>query len=131
MFLPTCFYRRVNSYTLTTNAAFCRSFFDLFLPNQGVGQTASFLGDSGAARAAAARIFALLDRKPPIDSADDGGQRLPAIKGSLELRSVAGDASGWCWFLLLLLLLPLRPGAVDCRPTTSFEHVPFSFAIFP
>ena len=55
---------------------------------QGVGQTASFLGDAGAASAAAARIFALVDRRPPIDSGDDGGQRLSVVKGAVELRSV-------------------------------------------
>lgn len=53
---------------------------------QGVGQTTSFLGDSAAATAAAARIFAVVDRKPAIDSADEGGQRLPAPKGRIELR---------------------------------------------
>eukprot|EP00904_Undaria_pinnatifida_P011832 jgi/Undpi1/777/HiC_scaffold_10.g04241.m1 len=55
---------------------------------QGVGQTTSFLGDSAAANAAAARIFAIVDRKPVIDSADEGGQRLLSVKGRVELRKV-------------------------------------------
>ena len=55
---------------------------------QGVGQTASFLGDAGAASAAAARVFALVDRRPPIDSADEGGQRLSVVRGAVEFRSV-------------------------------------------
>lgn len=53
---------------------------------QGVGQTSSFLGDSAAAKAAAARIFAVVDRKPAINSADEGGERPPAVKGIIELR---------------------------------------------
>lgn len=66
-----------------------RSFFFLNADRrQGVGQTASFLGDAGAASAAAARIFALVDRRPAIDSANEGGQRLPVLKGAVELRSV-------------------------------------------
>ncbi|CAM9316144.1 unnamed protein product, partial [Ectocarpus sp. 13 AM-2016] len=53
-----------------------------------VGQTASFLGDSAAAKAAAARMFAVVDRRPAIDSADTGGERLPVVKGTIELRKV-------------------------------------------
>eukprot|EP00903_Cladosiphon_okamuranus_P019102 g17578.t1 len=65
-----------------------KSLMAVMMSSQGVGQTASFLGDSGAASAAAARIFALVDRRPPIDSADEGGQRLSVVKGAVELRKV-------------------------------------------
>eukprot|EP00752_Nemacystus_decipiens_P001377 g1364.t1 len=65
-----------------------KSLMAVMMASQGVGQTASFLGDAGAASAAAARIFALVDRRPPIDSADDGGQRLSVVKGAVELRKV-------------------------------------------
>ncbi|CAN0000823.1 unnamed protein product, partial [Choristocarpus tenellus] len=53
-----------------------------------IGQTSSFLGDSAAANAAAARIFAIVDRKPAIDPTDEGGSKMPDIKGSIELRNV-------------------------------------------
>ncbi|CAN0358832.1 unnamed protein product, partial [Hapterophycus canaliculatus] len=58
------------------------------LSQQGVGQTASFLGDSAAAKGAAARMFAVVDRRPAIDSAGEGGQRLAVVKGTIELRKV-------------------------------------------
>lgn len=57
-----------------------------FLEIQGVGQTTSFLGDSAAAKAAASRIFAIVDRKPAINSADESGGRLATVKGRIELR---------------------------------------------
>ncbi|CAM9155268.1 unnamed protein product [Pylaiella littoralis] len=65
-----------------------KSLMAVMMASQGVGQTASFLGDSGVARAAAARIFAVVDRKPAIDSADEAGQRLPVVKGAIEFRRV-------------------------------------------
>ncbi|CAN0230516.1 unnamed protein product [Ascophyllum nodosum] len=65
-----------------------KSLMAVMMAAQGVGQTTSFLGDSAAANAAASRIFAIVDRKPAINSADESGQRLPAIKGKIELRKV-------------------------------------------
>lgn len=70
-----------------------------FRRHQGVGQTTSFLGDSAAATAAAARIFSIVDRKPAINSADEGGQRLPAVKGRIELRC--------CVYCVVYLIDPL------------------------
>ncbi|CAM9790931.1 unnamed protein product [Ectocarpus sp. 12 AP-2014] len=65
-----------------------KSLMAVMMASQGVGQTASFLGDSAAAKAAAARMFAVVDRRPAIDSADTGGERLPVVKGTIELRKV-------------------------------------------
>ena len=42
----------------------------------GVGQTSQFAPDYGKAKAAAARIFALLDRQPAIDSYSTDGEKL-------------------------------------------------------
>ncbi|CAN0507912.1 unnamed protein product, partial [Laminaria digitata] len=67
-------------------ARMLKSLTAVMMAAQGVGQTTSFLGDSAAANAAAARIFAIVDRKPVIDSADEGGQRLLTVKGRIELR---------------------------------------------
>ena len=41
-----------------------------------VGRASSFAPDDSKARASAARIFALLNREPPIDSTSPDGERL-------------------------------------------------------
>jgi hypothetical protein len=57
------------------------SLMAIMMAAQGVGQTSPFLGDSAAARAAASRIFAIVDRRPVIDTADSGGAQPDAVSG--------------------------------------------------
>lgn len=40
------------------------------------GQASSFAPDYGKAKISAARLFALFDRVPPIDSSSDAGNKL-------------------------------------------------------
>lgn len=70
-----------------------------------MGQTASFLGDSAAAKGAAARMFAVVDRRPAIDSAGEGGQRLAVVKGTIELRYEPVKSWPSLQFFLLMRLL--------------------------
>jgi ATP-binding cassette, subfamily B (MDR/TAP), member 1 len=58
-----------------------RSLMAVMMAAQGVGQTSSFLGDTAAAEAAAARIFAIIDRQPVIDSGAVSGARPGSLTG--------------------------------------------------
>jgi ABC-type multidrug transport system fused ATPase/permease subunit len=52
------------------------------------GQASSFAPDYGKAKASAARLFALFDRVPPINSSSEAGEKLPDIQGAVELQGV-------------------------------------------
>eukprot|EP00624_Nannochloropsis_granulata_P000268 evm.model.NODE_10956_length_5400_cov_26.711296.1 len=66
-----------------------RSLMAVTMSAQSIGQNTSFLGDQAAANSAAARIFAVVDRHPEIDSSEDGkGSTLPTVNGRLELKNV-------------------------------------------
>jgi ABC-type multidrug transport system fused ATPase/permease subunit len=52
------------------------------------GQASSFAPDYGKAKTASARLFALFDRVPPIDSSSESGEKLPDVQGAVELRGV-------------------------------------------
>ncbi|KAM3576986.1 hypothetical protein VYU27_001127 [Nannochloropsis oceanica] len=66
-----------------------RSLMAVTMSAQSIGQNTSFLGDQAAANSAAARIFAVVDRHPEIDSSEDGkGLTLPTVNGRLELKNV-------------------------------------------
>ena len=52
-----------------------------------MGQAASFMGDSGAAKAAASNIFKTIDRKPPIDSSSTEGET-KMIKGKISAQNL-------------------------------------------
>jgi ABC-type multidrug transport system fused ATPase/permease subunit len=44
--------------------------------------------DLARAQAAVQRVFPILDRTPPIDAADPGGERPASVAGGLELQAV-------------------------------------------
>lgn len=65
-----------------------RSLMAVTMSAQGIGQNTSFLGDQAAANSAAARIFAVVDRRPAIDSTGEGGEALAKVEGKVEFRQV-------------------------------------------
>ncbi|XP_062979735.1 ATP-dependent translocase ABCB1-like isoform X1 [Elgaria multicarinata webbii] len=53
-----------------------------------VGQANSLAPDFGKSKVSAQRIFLLLDRKPPIDSYSEEGEKLEKFEGNIELRDI-------------------------------------------
>lgn len=51
-----------------------------------VGQSTSFAPDYGKAKVSAQRIFQLLDRKPQIDSYNEGGEQINKFEGNIEFK---------------------------------------------
>ncbi|KAJ8445541.1 hypothetical protein Cgig2_012429 [Carnegiea gigantea] len=70
-------------------ATFSDVFFALAMVAIGVSQSDSLAPDSGKAKAAAASVFALLDRKSKIDPSDESGMTLDDVKGEIELRHIS------------------------------------------
>ncbi|XP_052744794.1 multidrug resistance protein homolog 49-like [Bicyclus anynana] len=62
-------------------------FFSVLQGAQNVGLTAPHLEAMASARASAGAIFAVIDRKPAIDSLSEEGSR-PKLDGNMELREV-------------------------------------------
>ncbi|XP_011005954.1 PREDICTED: ABC transporter B family member 4-like [Populus euphratica] len=63
-------------------------FFALTMAAMGISQSSSFAPDSSKAKAAAASIFSIIDRKSKIDSGDESGTTLDNVKGEIELRHI-------------------------------------------
>jgi len=63
-----------NKATLLLNLL-CRVFAAIVFGAMAVGQASQFAPDYGKAKAAAAKIFALVDRQPPIDSYSTDGEQ--------------------------------------------------------
>ncbi|KAJ6808791.1 ABC transporter B family member 11-like isoform X1 [Iris pallida] len=87
----TCFYAgaRLVQDGKTTFGKVFRVFFALSMAALSISQSSSMAPDSSRAKSAAASIFAIVDRKPEIDSSDDSGMTLEAVKGSIEFRHVS------------------------------------------
>ncbi|KAL3754344.1 hypothetical protein ACJRO7_001558 [Eucalyptus globulus] len=66
-----------------------RVFFALTMTAIGISQSSSITPDSTKAKAAAASIFAIIDRKLKIDPSDESGTKLDNVKGEIELRHVS------------------------------------------
>lgn len=64
-------------------------FLGLSMTAVGISQSGALAPDSGKARAGAASIFALLDRKSEIDSAESGGMTLENVKGDIEFQHIS------------------------------------------
>ncbi|KAF8043116.1 hypothetical protein BT93_A1458 [Corymbia citriodora subsp. variegata] len=73
----------------TTFSDVFRVFFALFMATIGISQSSSITADSTKAKAAAASIFAIVDRKSEIDPSDESGTKLDNVKGEIELRHVS------------------------------------------
>ncbi|ACO66535.1 ATP-binding cassette superfamily, partial [Micromonas commoda] len=69
---------------------FMKSLWALGFCAAGAGQAAAFAGDATAAGSAAARIFSLIDRVPPIDTRPGQGLIIPPeqFKGRIEFKGV-------------------------------------------
>ena len=55
----------------------------------GISQSSSVGTDSTKAKAAAASVFGIIDRKSLIDSSDESGTTLENVKGEIELRHIS------------------------------------------
>lgn len=60
----------------------------LFFGAASLGNVSVFMPDIGAARASAAKIFALLDTESTIDPTSDLGTQLPTVKGVVDVDKV-------------------------------------------
>jgi len=65
-----------------------RCSFALLLGAMGVGEVYSMAGDQAGAKAAALRVFELLDRVPAIDSMGDGGVKIESAEGYGSFHNV-------------------------------------------
>ncbi|KAF0711105.1 Aste57867_5382 [Aphanomyces stellatus] len=54
----------------------------------GIGLSTQALGDVGKAKKSIARVFAIIDRDPPIDCASSEGITLESVSGAIELKHV-------------------------------------------
>jgi len=64
-------------------------FFALSFAAIGISQSGSLGPDSSKAKAAAASIFAIIDRKSKIDPSDESGITLEEVKGEIELKHIS------------------------------------------
>jgi len=74
----SCLHVRTNlacSYIIIVHVNFCRVFGAIIFGAMAIGQASQFAPDVGKAKAAAAKIFALLDRQPAIDSYSTEGEK--------------------------------------------------------
>ncbi|GLE06770.1 hypothetical protein PINS_up016315 [Pythium insidiosum] len=60
----------------------------IMMSAQGVGNAASFLGESENAIKAGAAIVAIRDRPLPIDAFADEGERPATVEGRIEFRDI-------------------------------------------
>uniref|UniRef100_A0A8D2Q923 Uncharacterized protein n=1 Tax=Varanus komodoensis TaxID=61221 RepID=A0A8D2Q923_VARKO len=65
-----------------------RVFTILIFAAMTVGHSNSLAPDFGKAKVSAQRIFQLLDRKPPIDSCSEEGEKLEKFEGNIEFKDV-------------------------------------------
>ncbi|KAF7852170.1 hypothetical protein BT93_L0559 [Corymbia citriodora subsp. variegata] len=73
----------------TTFSDVFRVFWALTMAASAISQSSSFTSDFTKAKAAAASILAIIDRKSGIDPSDESGTKLDNVKGEIELRHVS------------------------------------------
>ncbi|XP_065879863.1 ABC transporter B family member 9 [Euphorbia lathyris] len=64
-------------------------FYALIVAAMGVSQSSGLSADKAKAKDSAASIFAILDRKPIIDSSSDEGTTLEEVKGDIKLEHIS------------------------------------------
>ncbi|KAJ9187945.1 hypothetical protein P3X46_003353 [Hevea brasiliensis] len=64
-------------------------FFALTMAAVGISQSSSIGTDSTKAKAAAASVFAIIDRKSKIDPSDESGTTIENVRGEIELHHVS------------------------------------------
>ncbi|XP_050236010.1 ABC transporter B family member 11-like [Mercurialis annua] len=90
-FYATSFYagaRLVEGGHITFDDVF-QVFFALTMAAVGVSQSSSMGTDSTKAKAAAASIFGIIDRKSLIDPTDESGTTIENVRGEIELRHIS------------------------------------------
>ena len=65
-----------------------KSFFAVFLSAFSTAQSQLHFPDVAKGKAAAKRVFAIIDRKPKIDSCSQEGDMPPSCKGQIQLKDV-------------------------------------------
>ncbi|CAI5731293.1 unnamed protein product [Hyaloperonospora brassicae] len=65
-----------------------RTLMAIIMSAQGIGNSASFMGDFEKAVKAGKVITDLRDRQPPIDSFQEGGRRLDRLEGKIEFKNI-------------------------------------------
>jgi ABC-type multidrug transport system fused ATPase/permease subunit len=63
-------------------------FFSVLMGAFALGQSTPGITAAVAAKGAAARMFAVIERVPPIDSAAETGEKLPALRGDIVFEDV-------------------------------------------
>ncbi|KAJ6390793.1 hypothetical protein OIU77_024913 [Salix suchowensis] len=84
-----CAEEKLVQHGKTTFADVFQVFFALTMAAIGISQSSSFAPDSSKAKAAAASIFSIIDRKSKIDPSDESGTTLDNVKGEIELRHIS------------------------------------------
>ncbi|WCJ22610.1 ABC transporter B family member 11 [Euphorbia peplus] len=64
-------------------------FFALTMAATGISRTSSMGTDSAKVKAAAASVFAIIDKKSKIDPSDESGTTIENAKGEIELRHIS------------------------------------------
>ncbi|XP_023554567.1 ABC transporter B family member 4-like [Cucurbita pepo subsp. pepo] len=80
--------RLVDSGRTTFTQVF-QVFYALTMAATGITHSSSISQDTTKAKAAAASVFAILDRKSKIDPSDESGTILPDLKGEIELKHIS------------------------------------------
>ncbi|KAL3850148.1 hypothetical protein ACJIZ3_012030 [Penstemon smallii] len=80
--------RLVDAGKITFGEVF-RAFCGLSMTAIAISQSGALAPDSGKASAGAASIFALLDQKPKIDSAENSGTTLENVKGDILFQHIS------------------------------------------
>lgn len=65
-----------------------RTLMAIMMSAQGIGNATSFMGESDNALKAGKAIVDLRDRKPPIDSFQEGGRRIDQLQGKIEFKNI-------------------------------------------
>ncbi|KAF2325016.1 hypothetical protein GH714_022250 [Hevea brasiliensis] len=73
----------------TTFSDIFEVFFALTMAAVGISQSSSIGTDSTKAKAAAASVFAIIDRKSKIDPSDESGTTIENVRGEIELHHVS------------------------------------------
>lgn len=61
----------------------------IMMSSMSVGDGATYLGDLQKSIRAAKSVFGVVDREPPIDSFNEGGEKLEEVKGNIEFENVS------------------------------------------
>lgn len=64
-------------------------FFALTMAAAGISHSSSMSQDTTKAKAAAASVFAIIDRESKIDPSDESGTVLGDVKGEIELKHIS------------------------------------------